>query len=130
MRPSISIHSADNHTGEQKPHENPGLPAGEEEIVMDQHLAAALNNRQPIEPLAFSIEQACAAAGVGRSKLYLAVQSGDLRARKLGKKTLILRDDLRAWLESLPSFTPWSSPSGAAPTAGAKARRRHLVAAE
>jgi excisionase family DNA binding protein len=55
-------------------------------------------------PMAFTIPEACKISKVGRSKLYIAIQTGALRARKLGKKTLILPDDLRAWLESLPEF--------------------------
>jgi excisionase family DNA binding protein len=50
-------------------------------------------------PLAFSIPAACKASGVGRSKIYEAIQSGALRARKNGAKNLILRADLERWLE-------------------------------
>jgi excisionase family DNA binding protein len=57
---------------------------------------------QHLTPMAFTIEEASQVSRIGRNNLYLAVQTGALRARKLGKKTLILRDDLRAWLESLP----------------------------
>jgi excisionase family DNA binding protein len=49
--------------------------------------------------LAFSIPAACKASGVGRSKIYEAIQSGALRARKNGAKNLILRADLERWLE-------------------------------
>jgi excisionase family DNA binding protein len=64
---------------------------------------------QHLAPMAFTIEEAGLVSRIGRNSLYLAVQTGALRARKLGKKTLILRDDLRAWLESLP---PASSGGG------------------
>jgi excisionase family DNA binding protein len=59
--------------------------------------------------MAFTVDEASMVSRIGRNNLYLAVQTGALRARKLGKKTLILRDDLRAWLESLPP-----APSGGA----------------
>jgi excisionase family DNA binding protein len=49
-----------------------------------------------------SIAEACAVAGVGRTKLYQAISDGSLQARKYGKRTIILRGDLRAFLESLP----------------------------
>jgi excisionase family DNA binding protein len=55
--------------------------------------------------LALKISEACAAARVGRTALYQAIQRGELPARKRGKSTLILVDDLRRWVESLPAVT-------------------------
>ena len=48
----------------------------------------------PVAQMAFSIPAACKVAGVGRSRLYEAIASGALRARKNGAKNLILRADL------------------------------------
>lgn len=52
--------------------------------------------------LALSIDKASAAAGIGRTKIYEAIKLGKLRARKAGRHTIILTDDLKAFLESLP----------------------------
>jgi excisionase family DNA binding protein len=60
--------------------------------------------------LAYSILEACEAARIGRTNLYEVIRSGQLRAVKHGKRTLILADDLRAWLESLPALTPKPKP--------------------
>jgi len=49
-----------------------------------------------------SIAEACAVAGIGRTKIYQAISDGSLKARKCGKRTLILRDELRHFLASLP----------------------------
>jgi excisionase family DNA binding protein len=46
--------------------------------------------------------EAVSATGVSRSVLYEAMRDGSLRYRKLGSSTIILRDDLLAWLQSLP----------------------------
>ena len=54
------------------------------------------------DPLAFTIPQAMTTAGVRKTSLYAAIQRGELCARKSGRRTLILRDDLCAWLERLP----------------------------
>jgi excisionase family DNA binding protein len=49
-----------------------------------------------------SISEACAVAGIGRTKIYQAITAGNLKARKCGKRALVLRDDLREFLASLP----------------------------
>jgi len=50
-----------------------------------------------------SVPQACELAGVGRTRLYAAIAAGDLIARKFGKRRIILRSDLRRFLENLPA---------------------------
>ena len=52
--------------------------------------------------LAHSVPEACSITRTGRTSLYEAIRSGALRAVKRGRRTLILNDDLRQWVQSLP----------------------------
>jgi Helix-turn-helix domain len=59
-------------------------------------------------PLAYSISEACAVARAGRTAICGAIRDGALVARKRGRKTLILPDDLRKWVEGHPAVQPKS----------------------
>lgn len=61
-----------------------------------------------ITPIALKISEACAASRCGRTTVYDAIRRGQLRALKRGKSTLILAEDLRRWVESLPALEPKS----------------------
>ena len=55
-----------------------------------------------IAPIAYSIEDAPLAVGVSRTRIFEAVRSGQLAARKAGRSTLIEVEELRRWVKSLP----------------------------
>ena len=52
--------------------------------------------------LAYSINGACKAIGVGRTKLYNLIATGRLKAKKLDTKTIILRPELVRMIDELP----------------------------
>ncbi|MER8567552.1 hypothetical protein NKH85_16340 [Mesorhizobium sp. M0924] len=54
------------------------------------------------QPFAFSIEKAAELSCLGRTRLFMAIKDGHLRARKFGRRTVILPADLQAFLSSLP----------------------------
>jgi excisionase family DNA binding protein len=54
-------------------------------------------------PLAHSVEDAARATACGRTTIFAMIKSGELKARKIGRRTVILDADLQAWLGSLPS---------------------------
>jgi excisionase family DNA binding protein len=61
-----------------------------------------MNTSTEIQREGLSIAEACAVAGIGRTKIYEAISVGSLKARKCGKRTIILRTDLQSFLSALP----------------------------
>jgi excisionase family DNA binding protein len=55
-----------------------------------------------VEHRGYSIAEACAVAGIRRTTLYKFIRAGQLRAIKIGGRTLILAQDLHRWLEGMP----------------------------
>ncbi len=60
----------------------------------------------PLGPfkLAYSIPEAVQASGLSRTTLYEHNSAGRLRMKKAGSRTIILADDLRAFLDALPDL--------------------------
>jgi excisionase family DNA binding protein len=54
------------------------------------------------DKLSLSTEEASALTGIGLTSIRQAVNSEALVARKQGTRTIILRDELEAWLKTLP----------------------------
>ena len=61
---------------------------------------------RPTEPprLGNSIEEAAHRLGSSRANVYKAISDGLLRARKFGRRTIILEEDLLAFARELPDF--------------------------
>lgn len=65
-----------------------------------------LNSQPPAHatPLAYSVPDTCRVAGIGKTKVYELLGAGQLRAVKIGAKTLILADSVRDYFASLPTL--------------------------
>ncbi len=61
------------------------------------------------QKMAFSVDEAARRADTCRDKIYGAINAGKLRARKNGRRTLILASDLEAYLNDLPVLSPKAS---------------------
>jgi excisionase family DNA binding protein len=52
--------------------------------------------------LALDIDGAAASSTIGRTMIFEKIKNGELKAHKCGRRTLILVDDLKAFLNALP----------------------------
>jgi excisionase family DNA binding protein len=52
------------------------------------------------EPLAVPILEAARLSGCGRSTIYSEITKGNLKKRKIGRRTIIAMSDLHEWLAS------------------------------
>jgi len=66
-------------------------------------------SESPFRRAAHSITEVCAATGLGRDSVYGAIRTGKLIARKYGRRTVVLDDDMRAFLEALPKMVAGAS---------------------
>ena len=55
------------------------------------------------EKLAYSIAGAVEASGLSRAYIYEHIKGGRLKTIKAGRRTLVLAEDLRAWLSGFRS---------------------------
>jgi excisionase family DNA binding protein len=59
-------------------------------------------------PLGLGIAEACAMLGIGRTTIYGLIKAGNLRAVKVGRRTIVLYADLQRYAETLPPIAPTS----------------------
>jgi excisionase family DNA binding protein len=62
-------------------------------------------SNQPTK-LAYSIVEVAELSGRCRTSVYEAINTGQLRAVKSGRRTLVLSNDLRNWLSSFVPISP------------------------
>jgi excisionase family DNA binding protein len=51
------------------------------------------------DKISYTVNEAVAASGIGRTKLYDLIRAGELKPAKIGTRTLILRRDLEGMIE-------------------------------
>lgn len=73
---------------------------------------------------ALSTKEFCEAYGVGQTKLYELLHSGELQAKKVDGKTLIPVYEADRWLKSLPNFEPHADSHRGAAARAALADKR------
>lgn len=67
-----------------------------------------------MDAAALSVTEFCARYGVGKTTFYEELSAGRIRARKLGKKTIVPVEEADNWLRNLPlARKPKSEPQAA-----------------
>ncbi|MEP9354869.1 helix-turn-helix domain-containing protein [Xanthobacter sp. KR7-65] len=56
-----------------------------------------------LEPAALDTATAARYIGIGKTMLFEEIKAGRIPSRKIGRRTLILRNDLDAWLAAIPA---------------------------
>lgn len=65
--------------------------------------ARRLEGHLPDWKLSYRIDEACAATGFGKSKMWALIRAGTIEAKKDGGVTIILRRELQRYLDNLPT---------------------------
>jgi excisionase family DNA binding protein len=55
---------------------------------------------------AYSIDEAAKMSGVCRTRFYQLLNDGLVPGKKIGKRTVIIEEDLQKFLQSLPAYKP------------------------
>jgi excisionase family DNA binding protein len=53
---------------------------------------------------AMTVKEFCASYKIGNTLIYDLIKRGDLRAVKVGRRTLILKQDAQTWARLLPAL--------------------------
>lgn len=61
---------------------------------------------EEVERIAYSVVEAARIAGIGRTGLYQLINHGSVPVVKIGKRTLVRRSDLEAFIAALPTTRP------------------------
>ena len=80
-------------------------------------------NSLPIQKQAFSVAEFCQAHSIGKDRVYDAIRSGQLVARKYGKLTLIRAEDAAAFMAALPVLELPAGTSNPVASKGSKKQR-------
>lgn len=66
-------------------------------------MESKLKEQHPLgDVMARKVDTFCERYGIGRSTFYKEVRAGRLKIRKIGRATVVLREDEDAWRLSLP----------------------------
>jgi excisionase family DNA binding protein len=60
------------------------------------------NNLTLSEKLALTVDEFCELVSIGRTTFYKAVDAGDLRIRKYGRRSFVTQEEAKRFVENMP----------------------------
>jgi excisionase family DNA binding protein len=81
-----------------------GAGAGPLRPKMARSMLSEKEHQRSAMQRAMSLAEFCERYGIGRTKAYEELNSGRLRGRKSGRRTIITEDDAEDWLRRLPTM--------------------------
>jgi excisionase family DNA binding protein len=63
-----------------------------------------MSNAENRDRICFGLKDFCYRNGIGRTTAYKEIKNGRLRPKKVGKRTLISREEEARWLSTAPSI--------------------------
>ena len=84
--------------------------------------------KQLKEKLTYTIAEVCSAANFGRTTVYVLIGTGALRAVKVGRRTMVLADDLKQFLQNRSGTSSAPSPAALRWFCGGRQEQRYLRA--
>jgi predicted DNA-binding transcriptional regulator AlpA len=72
---------------------------------MTETKMATAPNQTRDEALAYSVADSAKRTNLSRAEMYNRINAGDIPAKKLGRRTIILHQDLQDYLSRLPAYT-------------------------
>jgi excisionase family DNA binding protein len=60
------------------------------------------SEKRTVDRAAYTVDEFCAAHGIGRTTFYAELKAGRIKVLKCGRKTLVPKTESDAWLGRLP----------------------------
>ena len=74
-------------------------------IKVHRRVQTHSNQEENMNKLSYSITEVSSITGLGRTKIYELINCRILKARKLGRRIIILDADLKSFLDDLENYT-------------------------
>jgi excisionase family DNA binding protein len=72
--------------------------------MIERQKISERERQRPASQRAMTVSDFCQRYRIGRTKTYEEINTGRLKARKAGRRTIIAEEDAEEWLSNLPAL--------------------------